>query len=62
MIDSCMPRKLEPGIRRDVLEAERLDDVDHEVAAGTIGGDDLAAIRRIHFARRDRRGPLSRRV
>ena len=34
------------GIGGDVFEAERLDDVDHEVGAGAVGGVDVGARRR----------------
>jgi hypothetical protein len=47
-------------IRRDELEVECLQDIDHEVATRPIRGDDFSALGRINLARCDRSGCLSR--
>ena len=55
-----MPRKLEPGFDATYSMFERLEDVDHEVAARAVGGEGLDLDRRIGFARRrGRRRPAA---
>ena len=48
-------------VGRDIFEVERLDDVDHEVAAWSVGGQHVDVGRRIGLARRCRRRGLRRR-
>ena len=50
------------GIGGDELEVQRLDHVDHEVAAGSVGRQDLDAAAGIDLAWRDRRAGLSGRA
>jgi hypothetical protein len=45
------------GIRRHVLEVQRAQHVDHEVAARTVGGEHLVVGERIGLARRDGSSP-----
>ena len=56
MIDSWMPRKLEPGFDAMYSKFERLEHVHHEVAARPIGRDGLDLAGRVGFARRNGRG------